>query len=240
MPNPKLIIRIAIPAILILVAVYFFGSGALGGKSNQSDHGCRTAEQYEWNEKIGACARTFEMTPDIEDAARLAVLSVGQEYGLSVASFNSYEEVGAYDIVLAHEKTGESETVYIRDGKVTRGSDAENSGSVNAPIAGVTCVSKGNIDGAYEHKIFWIPGYVRQNFWNTAIGASANKYDLIKGNDKYTWNDISDLGTRMKAIRPAAETLSEVWTMYSRDLYICTEGPVDESLFAIPTDRTWR
>jgi len=88
----------------------------VGGE--RDEHGCLVAAGYNFNEYIGACARQFEMTPDIEAAARMAVASVGQEYALTVVSFNSYEEPGAYDIVLERGEQRERKTVYIRDGQV--------------------------------------------------------------------------------------------------------------------------
>jgi hypothetical protein len=87
----------------------------IGGERDA--HGCLTPAGYSFNEDVGACLRVFEMTPDILQAAKIAVESVGQGYALTVVSFNSFEEPGAYDIVLERGEERTKETVYIRQGE---------------------------------------------------------------------------------------------------------------------------
>ncbi len=70
----------------------------IGGE--RDEHGCLIAAGYAFDEEVGACIRAFDMTPDIKHAAQIAVEKVGTGYALTVVSFNSYEEPGAYDITL--------------------------------------------------------------------------------------------------------------------------------------------
>jgi hypothetical protein len=88
----------------------------IGG--DRDAHGCLIAAGYDFSDNVGACIRGFEMTPDIEAAARLAVESVGRGYALTVVSFNSYEELGAYDIMFERGEERTPETIYIRGGVV--------------------------------------------------------------------------------------------------------------------------
>ncbi len=89
----------------------------IGG--DRDEHGCLIAAGYSFDERVDACTRAFELTPDIAEAALLAVKHVGAEYGLTVVLFNSYEEPGAYDITLERKGGAQTrETIYIRDGQV--------------------------------------------------------------------------------------------------------------------------
>lgn len=88
----------------------------IGGERDEK--GCLISAGYTFNENIGACVRQFELSSDIEDATRKAVEYAGEGYALTVVSFNSYEESGAYDIVLERGEERETEIVYIRNGKV--------------------------------------------------------------------------------------------------------------------------
>ena len=90
--------------------------GPIGGQ--RDEHGCLGPAGYAYDETVGACIRSFEMTADIKEAARLAVADAGRGYALTVVSFNSYEEVGAYDIMLERGAERIPTTVYIRGGKV--------------------------------------------------------------------------------------------------------------------------
>jgi heat shock protein HslJ len=113
---------IIIVVLILLIGSWWFlqdkeDSGSLIG-GERDTQGCLTAAGYSFNETIGACARQFELTPGIEEAASKAVEAVGRGYALTVVSFNSYEEPGAYDIVLERGEERERETVYIRDGAV--------------------------------------------------------------------------------------------------------------------------
>lgn len=83
-------------------------------------HGCLTSAGYAFDAEIGACIRAFEMTPDIKQAAKMAVEKAGIGYALTVASFNSYEEVGAYDIMLERGVERAKETIYIRNWRVVQ------------------------------------------------------------------------------------------------------------------------
>lgn len=110
------------PTIIILIIVVIAAFLWLQGRSynppigGQRDaHGCLGPAGYAFDNEVGACIRAFEMTPDIKRAAGLAVKQVGQGYALTVVSFNSYEEVGAYDIVLERGLERTKETVYIRN-----------------------------------------------------------------------------------------------------------------------------
>ena len=86
--------------------------------------GCLIGAGYMFNENVGACIRSFEMTSDIMQAAKLAVDHVGRSYGLTVVSFNSYEEPGAYDIfVQLNLDDAYRETIYIRNGEVVESPD---------------------------------------------------------------------------------------------------------------------
>lgn len=112
---------IAIATVLIIGAgVYFYVSqedvAMVGG--DRDEYGCLLAAGYAFNGEIGACIRAFELTPDIMQAAQLAVNKVGRGYALTVVSFNSYEEAGSYDIILERGAEREEETVYIRNGEV--------------------------------------------------------------------------------------------------------------------------
>ena len=117
----KTYIIIAIIAVFFIVAgAYFYLSQEelviIGGE--RDEYVCLIAAGYAFDEEVGACIRAFELTPDIKQAARLAVDKVGWGYALTVASFNSYEEAGSYDIMLERGIEREKETVYIRNGEV--------------------------------------------------------------------------------------------------------------------------
>jgi hypothetical protein len=88
----------------------------IGG--DRSSEGCLISAGYGFSSTIGACVREWEMTPDIMEASRLAVQYLGKGYALTVVAFNSYEEEGAYDIMLEKGEDRVKETVYIRDWKV--------------------------------------------------------------------------------------------------------------------------
>lgn len=80
--------------------------------------GCLASAGYGYSDAVGACVREWEMTPDIMEAARLAVGHVGEGYALTIVSFNSYEEEGAYDIFFERGEGRTLETVFIRNGEV--------------------------------------------------------------------------------------------------------------------------
>lgn len=109
----------------LLVSRYNSSEDKLIG-GDRSNEGCLVSAGYVFSDTIGACAREWEMTPDIMEASRLAVQYVGPGYALTVVSFNSYEEVGAYDIMLERGNERVGETVYIRDWKVVPGFTPEN------------------------------------------------------------------------------------------------------------------
>jgi hypothetical protein len=85
---------------------------------DRTAEGCLTSAGYSYSETVGACIREWEMTPDIMEAARIATEHVGKGYALTVVSFNSYEDTGAYDILLERGEVRTQETVIIRDGEV--------------------------------------------------------------------------------------------------------------------------
>jgi len=121
----------AIGAFIIVVLfaaagiAYFAWSGTLhpiappiGGQRDAE--GCLTPAGYAFDEEVGACIRAFEMTDDIKKAAGIAVQSVGKGHALTVVSFNSYEEPGAYDIMFERGAERATSTVYIRAWQVVR------------------------------------------------------------------------------------------------------------------------
>lgn len=120
--NKKLYI-IIIAIIIISGGVYFLKSRAyppvvVGG--DRDNNGCLLPAGYAWNEEVGACIRGFEMTPDIMKAAKIAVNKIGREYALTVVSFNSYEEIGSYDITFERGLERRKETVYIKNWQASK------------------------------------------------------------------------------------------------------------------------
>lgn len=93
--------------------------------AQRDEHGCLTPAGYAFDADIGACIRAFEMTDDIARAAALAVDEVGGGYALTVASFNSYEDEGSYDIVLERGVERTQRTVYIRNWTVVENPTTE-------------------------------------------------------------------------------------------------------------------
>ena len=91
--------------------------GPIGGDRNEN--GCLVAAGYSFNETAGACVREFEITPDILRAAGVASEYLGRSYGLTVTSFNSYEEPNSYDITLENIN-GERWNISIKDWRVTK------------------------------------------------------------------------------------------------------------------------
>ena len=119
----KKILSFIVVLLLIVLGLFYFLRDkevepivAVGG--NRDTHGCLGPAGYGWSEEVGACLRAFEMTPDILKASKIAVDHVGPGYALTVVSFNSYEEAGAYDIVLESGEERSKQTVYIKDWKV--------------------------------------------------------------------------------------------------------------------------
>ena len=120
----KNILIVVIIIIVIFGLFYFFRNGGtppiqdtpIGG--SRDTNGCLNPAGYGFNEGVGACLRAFEMTPDIMKATKIAVDYVGRGYALTVVSFNSYEEVGAYDIVLERGVERTTQTVYIKNWNV--------------------------------------------------------------------------------------------------------------------------
>jgi len=109
------ILFVFIFAVGIIVAVYFFNrkEPTIGGDRDKS--GCLISAGYAFDENVGACIRSFDMTADIKKASKLAVDSVGSSYALTIASFNSYEEAGAYDIFLEQGVDRVKRTIYIKN-----------------------------------------------------------------------------------------------------------------------------
>jgi hypothetical protein len=123
--NKTLLISIIVLVLLGLGAYFLFQTESQPIGGDRDKEGCLVAGGYSFDEEVGACTRSFELTPDIREAARIAVESVGRGYTLTVASFNSYEEQGAYDIFLERGEERERETVYIRDWEVVAPSNIE-------------------------------------------------------------------------------------------------------------------
>lgn len=125
----------------------------IGG--DRDEHGCIIAAGYSFNENIGACVRQFELTEDIEEAARMAVEYVGEGYALTVVSFNSYEEPGAYDIALERGEERTPEIVYIRGGEIVpqpSSEDAEMTGFQF--MQDVIAVAPPNVDVEAEDRLY--------------------------------------------------------------------------------------
>ncbi len=119
--NRSTLVIILILIVAVLVAGAYFltprtQAPAIGG--DRDEHGCLTPAGYGWNEEVGACLRSFEMTPDIMEAAKTAVESIGESYALTVVSFNSYEEAGSYDIFFERGLERERKSVFIRNRRV--------------------------------------------------------------------------------------------------------------------------
>ncbi len=114
----KLLIGIVLIVALVFGALYFMQKAPAPIGGDRDEHGCLVAAGYAYDAQVGACIRSFEMTPDIMQAASLAVRSSGEGYALTVVSFNSYEESGSYDIMLERGEARTKQTVYIRGGQV--------------------------------------------------------------------------------------------------------------------------
>ena len=105
--------------LLFLGTKFFYTSHTEKPISGDRDkYGCLIGGGYVYDQNVGACTRDFELTKDIKEAAKLAVEKVGKSYALTVVSFNSYEEVGAYDITLESGLERTKQTIYIRNWKV--------------------------------------------------------------------------------------------------------------------------
>lgn len=117
--------------------------------SGRDSHGCRVAEDYSFSETIGACVQQADLTPDIEAAARQAVEYAGEEYALTVASFNAYEEPGVYDIILERGEAQHKETIYIRNNLVVPEQIVEKEDIIRvaAPLPGATISTPVQVSG---------------------------------------------------------------------------------------------
>lgn len=91
--------------------------GSIGGE--RDSRGCLGPAGYSFDERVGACTRRWELTDDIAAAAKLAVQAVGSGYALTVVSFNSYEESGAYDFTFERGLERMNQAVRIRGGKAS-------------------------------------------------------------------------------------------------------------------------
>jgi len=117
----KLSVSVILVAILVLGTYFVLNrekeTMIIGGE--RSEEGCLVAGGYAYNEEIGACVRGFELTPDIARAAKMAVYEIGRGYALTLVSFNSYEEYGAYDLTFEIGREREEKTIYIRNWEIT-------------------------------------------------------------------------------------------------------------------------
>lgn len=122
--NAYIIILIAVLAIISLVYLLKNKDGLreivfpVGG--DRDGRGCLIAEGYAYSEDVGACIRAFELTPDIMRAAKIAVDYIGRDYALTVVSFNSYEEVGAYDFIFERGTGKIKQVIYIKNWQVQK------------------------------------------------------------------------------------------------------------------------
>lgn len=117
----KFIIGAIIVLAIVIGAFFLFGNYIgtqmpIGG--DRDSEGCLVPAGYSFDSKVGACIRDFEFTDDIKRAAQMAVEKVGRSYALTVVSFNSYEEVGSYDITLERGLEREKVTIYIKGWKI--------------------------------------------------------------------------------------------------------------------------
>jgi|GEM_PF-2655410 len=71
-----------------------------GPKGGQRDgNGCLGPAGYSYQEDIGACGRSWELTdPDIKKAAKIAADATGPKEGLTVVSVIAKECTGCYDV----------------------------------------------------------------------------------------------------------------------------------------------
>lgn len=97
--NKKLTIILVVVAVLVGGNYYYAIKmpEVIGGERDRQ--GCLAGAGYAFDERVGACARSFELTPDIANAGRLAVEKLGRGNILTLVSFNSYED-GTYEITL--------------------------------------------------------------------------------------------------------------------------------------------
>ncbi len=123
-----------IAAVVLLVGIGAFflwnGSsqeeGVIGG--DRDTNGCLVSAGYAYVETIGACARSFELTPETEEAARVAVQQVGKEYALTVTTIETEEATETYRVTLEHGTERTVEVVSVQDGKIVPAPQALESG----------------------------------------------------------------------------------------------------------------
>lgn len=105
----KLLLLIPLVASLLL---FFFMSSPLqrglviGGDKDTG--GCLTGAGYAYDEHVRACTRSWELDEDKENAATLAVDSVGPSYGLTVTGVDVNECNGCFTVTL---RSGDTEIV---------------------------------------------------------------------------------------------------------------------------------
>lgn len=82
MTNKTYTIIIVMAILLIVAGAYFYLSQKkhviIGG--DRDEYGCLIAAGYAFDTEVGACIKAFELTPDLRQAARLAVDRVGRGY----------------------------------------------------------------------------------------------------------------------------------------------------------------
>jgi hypothetical protein len=99
-----------IPVVAALVIFFFLSSSpkgiVIGGDKDKG--GCLVAAGYAYDEHVRACTRSWELDEDKENAATLAVDSVGPSYGLTVTGVEVNECDGCFTVTL---RSGDIEIV---------------------------------------------------------------------------------------------------------------------------------
>lgn len=179
--------------------------------------GCLTGGGYAFDEAVGACTRAFELTPDITRAAKMAVDSVGRGYALTVVSFNSYEEPGAYDITLERGTERTRQTVYIRNWQIDKQAAGSDKGGGIACTMEAKICPDGSAVGRSGPKCEFAEcpqGIVYRNAGyglSVALPASWKGYSVSI--DKWTGNASGDqLGDVAVASGPVVSIHNPKWT----------------------------
>lgn len=109
-------IIVAIVLVLLAIGAWFqfrSGSGSpdpIGGA--RDDKGCLSAAGYAFDEKIGACVRSFELSDQARKAATVAVGATGKSQALTVTKVEPSGCEGCYAVSL--EKGVERTPLYVR------------------------------------------------------------------------------------------------------------------------------
>ncbi len=161
-PGMKYLYTSIVLVALVLIALFLWSQSNQGPEPREplvggtrTPEGCLTPAGYSWDETARACVRAWEMTPGILEAARIAVLSIGESYGLTLVSFNSYEEAGAYDLSFEQGEERTPRMVYIRNSVVVPGPDHDEIERVGYRfMQDVVLVAPPNTDTEAERRLY--------------------------------------------------------------------------------------